>query len=345
MNKANQFRSQNFHMDIGDILHLRFIDETGATAEINLTSEVIQSKGLPPQTPIADDATDITSSGFTANWSLMQDATGYYLDVAEDVDFTVFVDGYNNKSMGTSLSEAVVSTDPSAPIKDSTSYYYRVRCINASGLSDNSNVISVVTLAESVLDGDGNSYTYVTVGTQQWTKENLKTTKYIDGSVIPNLTVNGDWISDTIGAYCWYNNDIANKVPYGALYNWYAVNNAHGIAPMGWRVPSDADFSTLITFLGGGSVAGGKLKESGLAHWLTPNTGATDEYGFSALGCGYRDWISGIIGGINSGEWLWSTDETGSNGHWILLLYNSMEASSGNGSKIYGKSIRFVRDI
>lgn len=161
-----------------------------------------------------------------------------------------------------------------------------------------------------------------------------------------NLSTGG-WINDTTGAYCWYNNDIANKAIYGGLYNWHAVDNAHGLAPTGWRVPSNDDWSILVTFLGGDMVAGGKLKEIGTTHWDTPNTGATDEYGFLGLPEGIREWADGDFSGIGTTCVIWTVSESGSNGGRVFMTYNSA-VIGGVGlfvDKNYGSAIRCVRDI
>ncbi|HEY5590606.1 MAG TPA: FISUMP domain-containing protein [Paludibacter sp.] len=136
-------------------------------------------------------------------------------------------------------------------------------------------------------DADGYNYTIVNIGTQTWMAENLRTTKYNDNSAIPNVTDNVAWSALTTGAYCDHDNSTSNGAIYGHLYNWYAVNTGI-LAPTGWHVPTDAEWTTLVTFLGGDNVAGGKLKETGTAHWVTPNTGATNETGFGALPAGGR---------------------------------------------------------
>ncbi|MBI5010148.1 MAG: fibrobacter succinogenes major paralogous domain-containing protein, partial [Bacteroidia bacterium] len=134
-----------------------------------------------------------------------------------------------------------------------------------------------------VSDIDGNVYQTVTIGTQVWMKENLKTTKLNDGIALPNVIDNAAWAALTTTGYCWYNNDATTyKSTYGALYNWYAVNTGK-LCPIGWHVPSDDEWTLLTTFRGGYSVAGGKLKETGTLHWTSPNTGATNETGFTAL--------------------------------------------------------------
>ena len=145
---------------------------------------------------------------------------------------------------------------------------------------------------------DGKTYATVKIGTQWWMAENLRETEYRDNSAIPVVTDNDAWKNLSTDARCAYNNDEPTSATYGYLYNWYAVNNAApaDLAPAGWHVPTDDEWTTLITYLGGTAipaqykwdVAGGKLKEEGTTHWNTPNTGATDEFDFTALPGGYR---------------------------------------------------------
>jgi uncharacterized protein (TIGR02145 family) len=388
-----------------------------------------------PNTPTASPASDITVNSFTANWNFMENSNGYYLDVAEDSTFTVMV--VTNHDCGNDISHPVGGLD------NLTTYYYRIRAYNDVGISDNSETITVTTELEDVVDIDGNHYTYVTIGTQQWMVENLKTTKYADGTAINNITrnsaldvstgntynmhigfdsfvhtdlligtcvddgatigiaqfstpaptentiidirisnqrhgltplrlritddlgavlynqeligdasqqffidttgfnnsqpllwylSNGDannlnpyavnaevttlniyyngWGEDLDGAYCWYDNDIAYKTPYGALYNWYTVNSGI-LAPIGWIVPSYTDYEVLWTFIGGLLTAGKKLKKSGATYWFV-NTG-TDDYGFAAVAGGHRQ-DTGVFGGdgpptdLDSCD-LWTTTE------------------------------------
>jgi uncharacterized protein (TIGR02145 family) len=137
-------------------------------------------------------------------------------------------------------------------------------------------------------DGDANNYTIVQIGTQTWMAENLRTTKFNDLSIIPNVMDNILWAGLTSPAYCWYNNDeVTNKPLYGGLYNWYAISTGK-LCPADWHVPSDEEWTTLVTFLGGESVAGGKLKETGATHWFSQSIGTTNESGFTALPGGTR---------------------------------------------------------
>jgi len=143
-------------------------------------------------------------------------------------------------------------------------------------------------LSCTVTDIDGNCYRTVTIGTQVWMAENLKVTHDCNGEAIPNVTDGATWAGLTAGAYCEYNNDVNNVATYGRLNNWYAVADSRNISPAGWHVASDAEWQTLSIFLGGDAIAGGKMKETGTTHWYSPNTGATNESGFSALPGGYR---------------------------------------------------------
>lgn len=155
-----------------------------------------------------------------------------------------------------------------------------------------------------VTDIDGNQYNTVIIGTQEWMKENLQVSKYSDGTPIPQVTDPIAWSNLTTGAWCYYNNDPSLGSTYGKMYNWYAVAgiwqaesspptpaeiaSRKSLAPSDWNVPSVADWSLLFNYLEGNSVAGGKMKEAGLNHWLDPNTDATNSSGFTGLPGGYR---------------------------------------------------------
>jgi len=198
-------------------------------------------------------------------------------------------------------------------------------------------------------DIDGNQYNVVTIGTQVWMKENLKTTKYNDGTAIPLVTDNTSWATLSTPAYCWYNNNEASfKNTYGALYNGYVadaeINGGKNVCPAGWHVPTDDEWTTLTTYLGGESVAGGKLKEIGTTHWQNPNTGATNESGFTALAGGTR-YIVGMfdIVGIY-GYWWSSTETSATNAYYRNMLYNYSYVYRDSYNKRYGYSIRCLRN-
>lgn len=159
----------------------------------------------------------------------------------------------------------------------------------------------------TMTDQEGNVYKTVTIGNQVWMAENLRTTRYNDGTPIPLDTNIARWRTSVEPAYCNVNNTYnAQEIAvYGRLYNWYAVETGK-LAPKGWRVPSEADWKLLYAYLGGNVKAAGLMKEAGTAHWLSPNTGATNASGFTALPSGYRNEIGYFIG-KDSIAVFWST--------------------------------------
>ena len=214
-----------------------------------------------------------------------------------------------------------------------------------------------VPLAGTVTDIDGNVYQTVIIGTQEWMAENLKVTHYCNGDSIPNVTFNGAWQALTTGAYCEYNNNVNNVATYGRLYNWYAVDDSRNIAPVGWHVPTDAEWKQLEMYLGmsqaeadndgwRGTIEGGKLKEAGTTHWFTPNTGATNESGFSSLPGGFRN-NDGGFGGMGARADFWSTTTEASiiNAWGRHLSYFFSEAYRDIWNKGYGRAVRCVNDI
>jgi uncharacterized protein (TIGR02145 family) len=158
----------------------------------------------------------------------------------------------------------------------------------------------------TVTDIDGNDYKTVTIGTQTWMAENLRVTKYNDGTSIPNVTDSIAWEALTTGAYCNQQNDDGNSQIFGRLYNWYAVSTGK-LCPAGWHIPDLDEWNVLVDYLGGQSIAGGKLKETGFNHWSSLNTNATNESGFTALPGGYR-YLSEFNFEGGTGVW-WSTNE------------------------------------
>lgn len=196
----------------------------------------------------------------------------------------------------------------------------------------------------TVNDFDGNVYHIITIGTQVWMVENLKTTHYRNGESIPNITGNKAWSKMTSGAYCNYNNDVKNTDAYGRLYNWYAVSDKRNICPAGWHVPADAEWQTLIDYLGGEFVAGGKLKETGLAHWESPNLEATNTSGFSAFAAGSRDNGNGSYGNLGTYTYFWSSTESNGSawGHNLSFYYVGIGRFEFD--KTFGISVRCIKD-
>jgi uncharacterized protein (TIGR02145 family) len=197
--------------------------------------------------------------------------------------------------------------------------------------------------AVTITDIDGNNYNTVTIGTKIWMAENLKTSKYNDGTSIPLVTGSSAWFNLTTPGYCWYDNDAATyKNTYGALYNWYTVYTGK-LCPTGWHVPTDAEWTTLENYLGGSSVVGGKLKANTL--WDSPNTGATNESGFTALpsGCRFGDGTFSNAGKI--GFWWSATAEDFDNTAVSRIMqYNFSNVFSELNYKPYGFSVRCIKD-
>jgi len=225
-----------------------------------------------------------------------------------------------------------------------TTYYLRAYATNSAGTSYGEEVI-FKTSHSTLTDVEGNIYYAVEIGTQIWMRENLKTTKYQDGNFIPNVSDGGIWSTLTTGAYCWYDNDAATyKNTYGALYNWYTIIDSRVLCPTGWHVPTDAEWTTLADYLGGESVAGGKLKETGTTHWYDPNTGATNETGFTSLPGGYRTEY-GDFYEIRSTNHLWSSELYSGNYPWYRYLgYSMTNIYRGYGIKASGMAVRCVKD-
>jgi uncharacterized protein (TIGR02145 family) len=198
-------------------------------------------------------------------------------------------------------------------------------------------------------DADSNYYPTVEIGTQIFMAVNLETTHYSDGTPIPLVTENESWFGLTSPAYCWYDNDSATyKDLYGALYNWWATdtlsNSGKNICPSGWHVPSDAEWTVLANYLGGENIAGNKLKETGTMHWNSPNTGATNETGFTMPGTGWR-YGNGEFHDIGIYNCLWST--TGNNdeqAYYRELDYNQSYFLKYPWYKRCGFSVRCVKD-
>ncbi len=208
---------------------------------------------------------------------------------------------------------------------------------------------------ETVKDIDGNVYKTVRIGDQVWMKENLRTTRYQDGTPIAYVSDATEWRHTDQPAYAWPEQDQSTEKIYGALYNWHTVSRPE-LCPPGWRVPTDEDFKQLELYLGmtsaetegsgtRGTDQGGKLKKSGLDLWDEPNKGATNETGFSAVPAGRR-WCNGIFQSTGIGVTFWTTTESSLTSA-VYRHLNRKSAGVGRnpeGDKKFGYSVRFVRD-
>jgi uncharacterized protein (TIGR02145 family) len=237
-------------------------------------------------------------------------------------------------------------------LKPATSYYLRAYATNSAGISYGNQTSFTTYINDqtgSVFDGEGNYYATKTIGTQTWMTENLKATKYRNGTDIPHVISAWDWYNTVSPAWCLYQNRQINKSDYGVMYNWYAIDigkdGSKNICPTGWHVPTDAEWSVLTSFLGGDSASVGKLKETGLTHWLEGNTDATDETGFNALPGGARDYDGQFYGLGYYGGWWTSTEFIEGGAYCRFLGYD------GSGGYSWGRfeqdafSVRCIKDI
>ena len=207
-------------------------------------------------------------------------------------------------------------------------------------------LLLITSLAFStVTDIDGNVYETVIIGDQLWMAENLKVTHYRNGDEIPTGHSNSEWESLSTGAYAVYDDDPSNAEIYGNLYNWYAIDLETGVCPEGWHVPTDDEYILLTDYLGGNDIAGGKMKEAGLEHWDSPNTGATNESGFTGLPGGFRN-TTGSYVYMGEGGYFRSSSEYNSYRAWFHSLYygNSVVYRGFNMNKHSGLSVRCIRD-
>jgi uncharacterized protein (TIGR02145 family) len=188
------------------------------------------------------------------------------------------------------------------------------------------------------------TYEQVTIGTQVWMTKNLDVDHYRNGDPIPEVKDSVEWANLKTGAWCYYNNDPVLGKKYGKLYNWFAVNDPRGLAPHGWHVPSDSEWTILTIFLGGDSIASAKMRERDTTHWITTNIDVTNESGFTALPGGKRS-SDGTFAGIRYNCTFYSTSKFTETGAWIRDLFPHLSRLyRGGGSSGTGYSIRCIKD-
>ena len=238
-----------------------------------------------------------------------------------------------------------ITTFSNTGLTPATTYIYRVYSYNEGGNSPTYTTELTLTTYSTIPS--------VTIGTQVWTSKNLEVTTYRDGTLIPQVTSPTEWANLTTGAWCYYNNDSANGTTYGKLYNWYAVVGIHDnnpntpnkiLAPTGWHVSTDEEWTTLINYLGRGGMAGGKMKATGTSLWNTPNAEATNSSGFTGLPGGCRT-SNGTFLNVGIDGYWWSSSETNSANAWNnSIYYSNGEARRYYNGKELGFSVRCLRD-
>jgi uncharacterized protein (TIGR02145 family) len=308
---------------------------------------VFSTQGLAP-TATTQAATNLSSSSATLNGTV--NANGLSTTISFEYGTTISYGQTAVATPGQITGNSITSANAARTgLTQGTTYHFRIKAVNSAGTSYGSDLTFTTTnTGTQIIDIDGNVYTTITIGTQIWLKENLKTTKYNDGTAIPNVTDNTAWSTLTSGAYSDYSNTptYSTTYGYGRLYNWYAVasTNTKNVCPTGWHVPTDGQLTTLRTYLGGEALAGGKMKETGTTHWLTPNTSATNETGFTALPGGYRS-SSGTFGLLgNTGYWWSSTEQNTNYGWYYYIYYGNGNFTRLDHEKHYGSSVRCLKD-
>ncbi len=231
-----------------------------------------------------------------------------------------------------------------------TLYYIRAYAINNIGIkygdevyfTTNDTVLYNPDLTYGkVADFEGNEYKTIQIGSQTWMAENLRSTNFIDGTSISLLLFNDQWSNARTPGYCWYNNEPKYKETLGALYNEYVITDTSKICPIGWHVPTYGEINDLILYLGGEEIGGAKMKETGVAHWSSPNIGASNECGFTALPGGQRHSIGQFFGIKNSG--IWWVQDTYPSCFFIDFGYGYVHTIQSMSSG-FGLSIRCIKD-
>lgn len=315
-------------------------DGTAFGNELSFTTN--SSPALPTLTTAAINAIaansaksggDITDDGGT---TVIARGVCWSTSVGPDLQDSYTTDGGGIGSFTSTL----IGLDPN------TVYNVRAYATNGTGTSYGDEIsFTTDALGETITDFEGNIYKTVEIGTQTWMSENLKATKFSNGDAIDQLSDVLDWVGATVPGYCYYDNDIGSyNETYGAIYNFYVIEDGRGVCPSGWHVPTEAEWEELIDFAGGMDVAGAKLKEEGTEHWSTSNY-ATDEFGFTALPGGSRIDHNGAFGSLGIWAYFWSSTVYSTN----YAYYYGMGSGSYAVTKNYwywtrGYSIRCIKD-
>lgn len=259
-----------------------------------------------------------------------------------------FVEGFGSGSFTISL----------AGLTPGTTYYLRAFATNGVGTGYGSVVTFTTTGSitgtivfnpdltyETVTDRDGNMYKTIQIGTQTWMAENLKTTKYNDGTDIPNITDYTEWKNHESPAYCWHLNDITYKDVFGAMYNYSTVKTGN-LCPAGWHVPGYDEWMDLFTYLGNNEELGNHLREAGESHWIQTGSDADNSSGFTALPGGWRNLDNANFSDLGYNGNFWAYPASDLNYNNIMFLYQG----SWEGifvlerSGLFGCSVRCIKD-
>lgn len=314
-------------------------------------------------TAVADNAsTSVTGSTFTLSWSITK-GDNNIKSIKIERGTSVVTDNAAVVWDGTSTASQATGAQTTAWTNTitiaATAGTYKITLTDANNNTAIYTFTVSVTVPTTVTDIDGNVYNTVTIGTQVWMAENLKVTKYRDGTPVPNVTDGPTWAALTTGAWCHYNNSATNGTKYGKLYNWYAVTNVHGLAPEGWHIPTEAEWTILENYLianGGnydGTTTDNKIAKSlaGTVYWNTDNTAGAigndltknNSTGFNGLPGGYRSGSSFWDIG-NRGSWWYSVQGATAYAWDRTLFYDGSNLGSNGSFKEDGLSVRCVKD-
>lgn len=335
---AGTFTSKITGLDAATTYYVRAY----ATNSAGTAYGAAQSFTTPGKKPAASvsDATNITAISATLNGAV----TANLLTTTVTFEYGLTT-SYGKSS--TAVQSPATGENPTnvsvgiTGLNVGTIYHFRIKAVNSLGTTYSEDHV----LETLLMDQDGNEYHAITIGTQVWMQENLKTTRLNDGTAISYVPIPGEWINKAMPAYSWYENNEDNKDSYGAMYNFYAVNTGK-LCPAGWHVPSREEWLTLINFLGGVTTAGGKLKEEGTLHWNAPNADATNESQFTALPGGYRSYTDAAYFSLKDNCSMWSSSlNTSSTAYEIAItLYNTTDVQIVSANLKYGVSVRCLKD-
>jgi uncharacterized protein (TIGR02145 family) len=334
---------------------------TSLAALLN-TSQSTEASNTSGANLVSDDAFSGPVRGgiyATGSSTRIQAGSGYYgiMELSGNLwEQTVPLSNANARSFSNVMGNGTLASNGNADVSTwpdgadigirGGSYAY---ANTSSFVSDRSSIGAGVTARVNYIGGRGviswMPNLPVVIGTQQWMKENLDVATYRNGDIIPQVTDATAWAALTTGAWCYYNNNPNNGAIFAKLYNWYAVNDSRGLAPAGWHIPTDAEWTTLSTYLGGTTVAGGKMKTPGTTRWISPNTGATNESGFTGLPGGFR-YNNGPFGNAGYAGIWWSATQQDATYAWARQLpYDSGSLGRTNfPNKNGGFSVRCIKD-
>jgi uncharacterized protein (TIGR02145 family) len=337
----------DFGLTPGTTYTFRVYSNNAVGNSLTYSNEVTMSTTANLPTLTTNPITNITTNSAISGGNIINDggsaitSRGVVWDTNPNPTVSLITKTINGSNVG-NYSSVLNQISPN------TTYYLRAYATTNLG-TGYGNEFSFTTISQlftqgpSLTDIDGNVYSSITNCSQTWMAKNLNVSHYKNGDIIPQALNGTQWANLTTGAWCYYNYDAANGPIYGKLYNWYAVTDSRGLAPDGWHIPSDIEWTTLSNCLGGELVAGGKMKETGTSHWQDPNN-ATNASGFSALPAGCQ-MNGGVFTYLGSQAFFWSSTEYSSDTSSAksrFLRYSNVDLTNDQVRKHSAYSVRCV---